>query len=65
MKCDRCPADAGLFYSCEECRKKKAEYQKQRRDKYRAANRCLVCGVKAAQGRRHCARHLAYYRARG
>lgn len=64
MKCHRCPSEAGAFWSCEECRAAKAAYQKERRATYRKQKRCLVCGQKAAPGRRHCAAHLAYYRAR-
>jgi hypothetical protein len=60
--CNRCPAEAGAFWSCEACREAKAVYQKERRDRYRAQGRCLVCGATVAPGRRHCADHLKYYR---
>lgn len=64
MKCNRCPAEAGPYWSCEDCRAEKAAYQRERRARYRAAGRCLVCGESVAPGRRHCLAHLAYYRQR-
>lgn len=64
MKCARCPNEAGAYWSCEACRARKAAYQKERRDRYRAARRCLVCGQSVAPGRRHCEGHLVYYRER-
>ncbi len=64
MKCHRCPNEAGHYWSCPECRAAKAVYQSARRADYRKANLCLVCGNPSVQGRRHCSKHLEYYRKR-
>lgn len=48
-------------HQCEKCRKARRDYQKNRRDTFRASGRCIFCGRKAECGRVSCSACLRYH----
>jgi len=51
-------------WRCEACAESHRENEAARRAALRKRGKCLVCGKRAARGKRHCSTHLAYYRER-